>query len=185
MKTLHNQKVFSFKRAGFLDNKLRKFLHKPKKILKSYVKDSSTVLDLGCGPGTFTIDMAKMTGNSGKVIAADLQTEMLEIVKNKVKGTELESRIVLQKCEIDLIGFKGNVDFVLAFYMVHEVPDSDKLFKEIYSFLNIDGKVLIVEPKFHVSKTDFDNMTIKLGNLGFEIISRPRVFFSRAVLVKK
>ncbi len=60
-----------------------------------------------------------MVGKSGRVIAADMQEGMLQKVKEKITGTELEERILLHKCGKDNIGVSEAVDFVLLFYMVH------------------------------------------------------------------
>jgi ubiquinone/menaquinone biosynthesis C-methylase UbiE len=169
--------------AGGLDNNARRLFQNPRKLLKPYINKGMTVLDLGCGPGFFTVEIAKMLKGSGKVIAADLQGGMLEKVNKKIKGTELEQRIEIHKCEDDRIGVTENVDFVLAFYMIHEVPDQDKLFEELKSILKPDGKIYIIEPKFHVSKKSFEIMIDKIENMGFEITDRPKVFFSRTVLL--
>ncbi|MCX6138897.1 MAG: methyltransferase domain-containing protein, partial [Ignavibacteriales bacterium] len=64
--------------ANSLDSKIRKWLQNPKKILAPYVQEGMTVLDIGCGPGFFSIEMAKMVGKTGKVISADLQEGMLQ-----------------------------------------------------------------------------------------------------------
>jgi ubiquinone/menaquinone biosynthesis C-methylase UbiE len=183
MKKEKKQRVCPVEKAGGLDNSVRRLLQNPKKILRSYIKDGMTVLDLGCGPGFFSVEIAKMLNGSGKVIAADLQDGMLEKVNRKIKGTELEQRITLHKCEDNRVGVTENVDFVLAFYMIHEVPSQDKLFGELKSILKPGGKIFIIEPKFHVSKKSFDEMIDKLRNIGFEIIDKPKVFFSRTVLV--
>ena len=53
-------------------------------------------------------------------------------------------------------------DFILAFYMVHEVPDQKKLFVELKSILKPNGKVYIIEPKFHVTKKMFNNIMVGL-----------------------
>ena len=123
-----------------------------------------------------------MLGSKGKVIAADLQTGMLEKVNKKIRGTELEQRIEIHKCDENKVGITENVDFVLAFYMIHEVPDMNKLFGELKSVLKPDGKMFIIEPKFHVSKKMFEDMINSVINIGFEITDRPYIFFSRAVL---
>jgi 2-polyprenyl-3-methyl-5-hydroxy-6-metoxy-1,4-benzoquinol methylase len=47
------------------------------------------------------------------------------------------------------------VDFALAFYMIHEVPNAESFLREIVSLLKPKGKMLIVEPKFHVSASAF------------------------------
>jgi ubiquinone/menaquinone biosynthesis C-methylase UbiE len=144
-----------------------------------------TVLDLGCGPGFFTIEMAGMVGESGRVIASDLQEGMLQKIREKIQGTKLEKRIVLHKCEADRIGVEEKVDFALAFYMVHELPDQDSFLKEIASLLKPNGRFLIVEPPFHVSKKAFEETIKKAGDAGLTVAERPRIFLSKAVLLKK
>jgi ubiquinone/menaquinone biosynthesis C-methylase UbiE len=64
--------------AGGLDNKIRRWLQNPRKILAPYIQEGMTVLDIGCGPGFFSIEMAQLVGKSGKVFAADLQEGMLQ-----------------------------------------------------------------------------------------------------------
>ena len=170
--------------AGSLDNKIRRWLQNPIQILKPYIKEGMTVLDIGCGPGFFTVAIAELVGKSGKVIAADLQEGMLQKLQKKIQGTELEKRIMLQKTEQDKIGITEKVDFILAFYMVHEVPNQENFFKELKSVLNEDGLVFIVEPKFHVSKKSFKEMVKKTGSFGLIPIENPHLSLSRAVLLK-
>ena len=178
-----NKRICPVEIAGGLDNSVRRLLQNPQRILKPYISKGMTVLDLGCGPGFFSIEIAQILIDSGKVIAADLQEGMLEKVRQKIKGTELEQRIELHKCQDDNIGVTENVDFVLAFYMIHEVPDQDKLFEELKSILKPNGKIFIVEPKFHVSKKSFENMIDRVKSIGLEIIDGPKLFLSRTVVL--
>jgi len=172
-------------RANGLDNFFRKLVQNPKKILKDYVKEGMTVLDVGCGPGFFSVGIADMVGASGKVIAVDLQQGMLDKIKNKIKGTEIENIIELHKCEEDRIGISTKVDLILAFYMVHEVPDQDKFLKEMYSILKPDGNFYIVEPAFHVSKKAFEETVDRADTIGFSQVERPGMILSKAVVLKK
>jgi ubiquinone/menaquinone biosynthesis C-methylase UbiE len=143
-----------------------------------------TVLDFGCGPGYFTLDLAQMVGPSGRVIAADLQEVMLQKIRDKIRGTELEKRIVLHKCEQDRIHISNKVDFVLAFYMIHEIPQKEALFHEIASILRPGGRFFIVEPPFHVSKAGFEKTVKKATDAGFEPEQRPKILLSKAVVLK-
>ena len=170
--------------SNSLDNKLRRWLQNPTKILKPYLKEGMTVLDVGCGPGFFTVPIAELVGRKGKVIAADLQDGMLQKLSAKIKGTELEERIVFHKCEADNIGIKNRVDFIFAFYMVHEVPDKAGFLKELKSLLNINGLFFIVEPKFHVSKSAFNKMVKFAESIGLKCVEELGIFFSRSVLLK-
>ncbi|MFC2098016.1 class I SAM-dependent methyltransferase [Bacteroidota bacterium] len=177
------QRICPVESSGGLDNPFRKLLQNPKKLLNKYISQGMTVLDLGCGPGFFSIEIAKLLNDSGKVIAADLQEGMLDKVRDKIKGTELEQRVKLHKCQEESIDITEKVDFVLAFYMIHEVPNQDKLFKELKSILNPNGIIYIIEPKFHVSKKTFGEMINRTKDIGFELIDMPKVFFSRTVLL--
>jgi ubiquinone/menaquinone biosynthesis C-methylase UbiE len=183
MSIKRNERVCPVELSGGLDNSIRRLLQNPQKILKPYINEGMAVLDLGCGPGFFSIEIAKMLHNSGKVITADLQEGMLDKVKKKISGTILEQRIELHKCEENSIGISESVDFILCFYMIHEVPDKNHLFIQLKSILRPNGKLFIIEPKFHVSAKAFTDMLGKLYNIGFEVIERPRVFFSRAVVL--
>jgi ubiquinone/menaquinone biosynthesis C-methylase UbiE len=185
MESTQRNKVCRVEHAGALDISIRKLVHNPHTILKPFIQEGMTVLDLGCGPGFFTMELARMVGKSGKVTAADLQEGMLDIVRKKAAGTNLQSTIEYHKCASDKTGLSGTFDFVLVFYMLHEVPDQTAFLQETHSLVKTDGKVLIIEPKFHVTKTDFDNSEAIMKRNGFEILEKPRVFFSRSVLVKK
>ncbi|OGW57012.1 MAG: methyltransferase type 11 [Nitrospirae bacterium RBG_16_43_8] len=179
-----NKRVCPIKHAGFLDNRIRKLLQDPQKILVDYVKDGMTVLDLGCGPGFFSMELAEMVGVSGQVIAADLQEGMLQKLKTKIEGKDIEKRIKLHKCEEDKIGVSEQVDFILAFYIVHEVPSQKEFFREIRSILKPNGKVLVVEPPFSVSKVEFEETIIKAMDAGFTVVERPKVFLSKTAIFK-
>ena len=171
--------------AGMLDNSLRKLIHNPRKILEPYIKTGMTVLDVGCGPGFFSIEIAKMLNGSGKIIAADLQEKMLNKVRKKIKNTNLEQNIELHKCDFEKIGIVEKVDFVLAFWMVHEVRNQEIFFEELASILKPNGMIFIIEPYIHVSKTAFKRMLDKIKEIGFKIIESPKVFFSRTVVLSK
>lgn len=180
----NRNRVCPVERAGNLDTWWRRWLHNPKKIVGPYIEEGMTIMDIGCGPGFFSTEMAKMAGKTGRVIAVDLQEGMLTKVREKIRGTQIEDRIILHKCAENSIGVSEQVDFVLLFYMVHEVPDSAALFGEIASILKPSGRILVVEPPFHVSKAAFEEMLAIAGSAGLRPVERPRVFFGRTAVLK-
>jgi 2-polyprenyl-3-methyl-5-hydroxy-6-metoxy-1,4-benzoquinol methylase len=183
--TRKKRRVCPVERAGSLDNRIRRWFQDPQKILKPYINEGMTVMDVGCGPGFFSIDIAQMVGKSGRVIAADLQEGMLQKLRDKIRGTELEERIILHKCEENKIGASVNVDFVLAFYMVHEVPNQKEFLEEIKSILKPNGRILVVEPPFHVSRTAFEETLRKAREIGFTVAKGPEVFLGKTAILKK
>lgn len=171
--------------ASGLDSKIRRWLQNPQTILAPYLKEGMKALDVGCGPGFFSIEMAKLVGKNGTVISADLQDGMLEKLRNKIKGTELETRIKTVRCEPGTINVSETVDFILAFYMVHEVPDKNSLFKQLKAILKQDGQLLLVEPKmFHVSESEFALTTRVAVESGFIVSQGPKLSFSWSAVLK-
>jgi hypothetical protein len=77
----------------------------------------------------------------------DLQDGMLQKLSTKIRGTELVERIHLVKCKSDKINISEKIDFGLAFWMVHEVPNKESFFKELKAILNEKTQILMVEPK--------------------------------------
>jgi ubiquinone/menaquinone biosynthesis C-methylase UbiE len=169
--------------SGSLDNFLRRLLHKPEMILKPYINKGMVVLDMGCGPGYFTPEMARLVGEEGWVIAADLQQAMLDLMVKKITGLNLEKRVEPHLCQSETIGINTKVGFILLFWMVHEVPDQLKFFNELRMILNPDGKILVAEPKIHVTKKSFSAMTAKLESAGFQICDHPSIAISRSLVL--
>jgi ubiquinone/menaquinone biosynthesis C-methylase UbiE len=122
------------------DNPLRRLIHDPERILNPHVKTGMTAVDIGCGMGYFTLGLAKLVGSGGKVIAVDLQEQMLAALGKRARKADLADRIVPHRCRPDLLGVEGPADFVLAFWMAHEVRDKPRFFTQISAFLKPGGR---------------------------------------------
>ena len=170
--------------AYTFDNPLRHFFHNPEKMLGSYVSKGMTVLDMGCGMGFFSIGLARLVGDMGCVIAADVQPKMLGVMQKRSEKAGVSSRIRLHKSEPDNLGVDTPVDFILAFWMVHEVPNPKLFFQQIRECLKSNGKILIAEPKFHVSSKRFEKMTVLAQQSGLNFCETPSIKFSRSVVFK-
>jgi ubiquinone/menaquinone biosynthesis C-methylase UbiE len=184
MSTDKKSRICPVERAGALDLNIRKLVHNPKKILNPYIAEGMTVLDLGCGPGFFTMEMARLVGETGRVVAADLQAGMLQKVKEKVKKTAFTDIIELHQCLPDRIGSPRKFDFILVFYMLHEVPDPVKFLNEIKALLKPQGRILLVEPAFHVSRKEFLESIAIMKQAGFAVSAEPKIRFSRVVVLE-
>jgi ubiquinone/menaquinone biosynthesis C-methylase UbiE len=169
----------------FIDNRLRRLLHKPEVILAPYIQPGMTVMDFGCGMGFASIAMARLVGNEGRVIAVDLQQKMLDVLDKRAVKAGVAERIDTHRCEPNSIGVDEPIDFALAFYSVHEAPDTKRVIAEVYELLRTAGQFLIVEPIGHVNKAEFENMLSLSQEVGFKVCDRPRIRFSRSVLLIK
>ena len=140
-------------------------------------------MDVGCGMGYFTLELAELVGDNGQVIAVDLQQEMLDITLKRATKKGLEHRIILHRAAPTAIGFTTPVDFVLAFWMVHETPDPEKFFAEIVSILKPAGKIVYTEPAFHVSDKKYHKILSAAQKSGLTKSQDLKIALSRATLL--
>ncbi len=167
------------------DNPFRKIYQDPFTILTPYLKNGDTAVDLGCGMGYFSIPMAELVGDRGKVIAVDLQERMLAGLRGRAEKAKLLERIKTHRCTQNQIGISEEVDFILAFWMVHEVHNSRSFLEQIRVMLKAGGRLLIAEPYIHVSRNKFREIESQLNEAGFSILGSPAIGFSRSILVEK
>lgn len=154
----------------------------PEKILERYIQEGSTVLDIGCGMGYFTIALARMVGETGQVIATDVQKRMLSALQRRAKRAGLEKRIRLQLSPQDSLNIDGKADFALAFWMVHEVSDRVRFLAQIKSTLRSGALFLMVEPTLHVTRDMYEDTVRTAQEVGFILRSSPHIFLSRSAL---
>ena len=171
-----------------LASPVRKLLQNPKKILGSYVKEGMKVLDIGSAMGFFSLPLAEMVGCNGRVICVDIQEKMIKSLEKRAQKAGLSKRIETRQCSTDSLGLEDlteEIDFALASAVVHEVPDPCSFLSEIHEILKPTGKFLVAEPKGRVSQRDFEITVSVAEENGFEVIERPQIGRSRAVLLGK
>lgn len=171
--------------AYTFDNPLRRLIHNPEKILGELVGEGHTAIDIGCGMGFFSIAMAKMVGEAGRVIAVDLQQKMLDVLTKRAKKAGVLPRIRVHKCEAHDVGIHEPVDFALAFNVVHEVPDAKSLFLQVGAMLKANARFLVVEPRMHVTPEKFSRSVEGGLAAGLKQVGEPRITLSRAALFSR
>ena len=169
----------------FFDNPARKLFQNPYEILSPYVKQGFTAIDIGPGMGYFTIPLLKLVGKDGKVIAIDIQEKMLAVLKRRAIKAGVASRLITHLSEPDDFGLKEKADFILAFWMLHEVTDKINFLKHIKKLMKRTASALIVEPRLHVTKTAFDRTIQMAEESGLKIRAYPAISLSRAILLRQ
>ena len=171
-----------------LANPLRRLYQNPEKILAPYIEPGMTVLEVGPGMGFFSLPMARMAGQSGKIVCPDIQEKMLKSLARRARRAELDTRIITRLSSTDSLNideFAGKVDFVLAFAVVHEIPNQESLFRQIFQAMKSGAQILIAEPTGHVSEEGFAKMLSITERLGFEKVSTPTIRGSISVVLNK
>ena len=103
----------------------------PHEILAPYVHEGWTALEPGPGMGFFTLELARLVGPAGRVVAVDIQPKMLERLKRRAAKAGLLDRMDVRTASPESMGIadlQGSVDFTLAFAVVHELQDRRRFF---------------------------------------------------------
>lgn len=167
---------------------MRRWVQNPARILAPYVREGMTVLEPGPGMGFFTLDLARMTGERGRVIAVDLQPRMLTGLMKRAGRAGLETRIETRVARPDRLGvddLKESVDFALAFAMVHELPSPQVFFAELAPCLKAGGCVLMVEPAGHVPDQIFSDQIKAAEAAGLVLTERPVIWRSLTAVLRR
>lgn len=171
-----------------LASPVRRLWQDPAGILRPFVREGMTVVEPGCGMGFFTIELARLVGSSGRVIALDLQPRMLSGLARRTRRAGLADRIdarLVQPASLGVDNLAGAADFVLAFAVVHELPDAPRFFAEMHATLKPGGRMLVAEPRNHVSDGDFAAMIDLAARAGFRATAGPAIRSSLTVVLER
>ncbi len=171
--------------AYSFDNPFRKLIHNPDKLFSPYVGPGMTVADIGCGMGYFSIGLARIVGDSGKVYSIDIQQKMLDILMKRSRQKNVDHLIKPRLAATNHLNIDEKLDFVLASWMVHETGDVDHFFRQVHSILKPDGIFYMTEPKMHVDHKQFEEEIKSALESSFTVADNPSVTFSHSVVLRK
>jgi SAM-dependent methyltransferase len=172
----------------FLASPVRRWFSSPMEILAPYVREGMVVLEPGPGMGFFTLDLARMVGASGRVIAVDVQPKMLDGLRRRAAKAGLLPRIDIRLARSDSMGLSdlaASIDFALAFAVVHEVPSAAAFFAEVADSVKAGGCLLLAEPSGRVKEPQFQAELTLAAQAGLKLEARPIIRRSRAALLRK
>jgi SAM-dependent methyltransferase len=169
-----------------LASPVRKLWQDPGSILAPYVAEGMVVLEPGPGMGFFTLELARLVGPRGRVVAVDVQARMLLGLRRRAARRGLLERIETREVrgdDLPVADLAGQVDFCLAFAMVHEVPDAPLFFAGVARVLKGGARLLLAEPAGHVSAERFDETLGVAARAGFGVEGHPAIRSSHTALL--
>lgn len=172
-----------------LYNPIRKLFTPRKNIIKnSHIKKGSIVLEIGCGPGFFTETISSIIGKKGKLYALDVQKQMIEKIKNKIKNKKIRNNVYTRFSNASNINLPSNsVDVVFVAYAFEELNKKEKSVKEFYRICKLKGYLIFREHKFFATgafflrplkKAEINDWINIFIVKGFEMVSKGETFFS-------
>jgi ubiquinone/menaquinone biosynthesis C-methylase UbiE len=167
---------------------IRRVLEPPRSLLAPHVAPGMVVVEPGCGMGFFTIELARMVGPTGKVIAVDVQPRMLTGLRRRLRRTGLADRIDIRLADagaLHLDDLAGTADLAVAVRVVHEVDEPRGFFAELRAVLKPDGRILVVEPRRRVTAAEFEGQIQAAAAVGFVVAHRFAYHSDPAVLLQR
>jgi SAM-dependent methyltransferase len=122
---------------------LRRWIQDPARILGPLVGPGQTVLEVGPAMGFFTLPLARLVGPAGRVIAVDCQERMLGRLRARAKRAGLPDRIDARCCSPESLAvadLRGQVDFALAFSVLHEAAEPARMIGEMAASLRAGSR---------------------------------------------
>jgi ubiquinone/menaquinone biosynthesis C-methylase UbiE len=167
---------------------IRKLVQDPRSILAPYVHEGMTVLEPGPGMGFFTLELARLVGPSGRVVAVDIQPKMLARLMRRAGKAGVAERVSARLANPDSMGLDdlaGQVDVAVAFAVVHEMRSEARFFQESAAALKPGGLLLLAEPTGHVTTPKFEGELRDAAAAGLSAVERPIISRSHAAVLKK
>lgn len=119
--------------------KIRDLIRPPKdKLLEIGVKPGDQVLDYGCGPGSFSIEAAKLVGESGKVFAVDVHPSAIESAKRRASKEGLTNIVPIQADSPSGLETES-FDVVILYDIFHHFSDPDAMLRELCRVMKPDA----------------------------------------------
>ena len=103
-----------------------------------------TVADIGCGPGFFTVPLAKALVN-GKLFALDIDDEMLAACREQVTQARMGNVEVLKCSEFEFPLEPASVDGAFLAYVVQASPDKPRFLREVHDLIRPRGWCTVLE----------------------------------------
>jgi ubiquinone/menaquinone biosynthesis C-methylase UbiE len=178
-RTLDNNQVqekaphrFPWWLAFVLTCPLRRLIEDPDETLRGLVKPGQRVLEIGPGNGFYSQIIAATVGVQGRLIAVDAQPQMLKMLSRRLQRLGLSDRLETRLARSPGLGLDdlGNtMDLAVLINVLHEIADQRDVLREGFAALRPGGRLLLVEPRGHVSQSQYLAELALLQEIGFSV----------------
>ncbi len=109
------------------------------------IQPGDIVCDMGCGNGFYTLELARLVGKKGQVLAIDIQREMLELLRARAKEADVKNIRSILGTLVDPKLPDGGVDLILCVDVYHEFSHPEHMLKAMRKSLKPGGRLVLVE----------------------------------------
>lgn len=130
----------------FIDNPIRRRIQPPAQVVDWIgIQDGMLILEIGPGPGTFTIEASKHVGEMGKVFALDIQPTVISRLNNRLQRDKIANVVTKIASAYELPFSHNTFDRVFMIAVLAEIPNKKKALLEIKRVLKHGGLLAVGE----------------------------------------
>lgn len=138
--------TMSYHGAGWLIRNNREQEEDGRRMLEAlHVKPGQTVVDFGCGNGYHTLQLAKLVGETGRVLAVDIQPEMLRLLDARMESEGVPNVEPILSQQHDPCLPEAAADLILLVDVYHELSYPEEVLGGLRRALKPRGRVVLVE----------------------------------------
>lgn len=163
-----------------IDNPLRRrLLHPPAQMVSRHgIQPGMTVLEVGPGKGTYTLETARQLGPQGRMVAVDIEPTIIERLQTRAQASginNLEARVA----DVHALPFEdASFDAITMMATLGEIPDADRALDELRRVLKPGGVLAISEFLVDPDYQPFASLTRRMEQHQFHLKQRSGNFFS-------
>jgi len=132
--------------ARLIDNPIRRRIQPPMKVVDWIdIREDMYVLEVGPGPGTFTIEAARRVGEKGKVFVVDIQPTVISRIISRLQRDKITNVTAKVASAYELPFSNSTFDRAFMIAVLAEIPDRKKALLEIKRVLKDNGLLAIGE----------------------------------------
>ena len=171
--------AMSYIYADWLERPEREREEMPDRVVKALrIPRGATVVDLGAGVGYFTWRLAERVGPKGRVIATDIQQEMLHMLVRNMRKRGIENVETILSTQADPRLPEGEVDLVLLVDVYHELAYPARTMEHVRRSLKPGGRLVVIEyreeepwvPIHPLHKMTLEQVRREIEPTGFEFL---------------
>jgi ubiquinone/menaquinone biosynthesis C-methylase UbiE len=136
----------SYQGAGWLERSDREATEQPEKVLDALtIAPGSTVADIGAATGYFSVRLAKRVSPQGRVLATDIQPQMLALLAENLRAAGIRNVEPILCTPTDAKLPEGQLDLALMVDVYHELAYPEETLAQVRRALKPDGRLVLVE----------------------------------------
>jgi ubiquinone/menaquinone biosynthesis C-methylase UbiE len=109
------------------------------------IQAGQTVCDLGCGNGFHTLQLARLVGPGGRVLAVDIQPEMLRLLQKRARDAGVANIEPILGLPHDPKLPEGKLDLILLVDVYHDFSHPEHMLRAMRRALKREGRIALVE----------------------------------------